>query len=84
MTPDKTMATTAYTGELQQHLINNQLYPGKRVYLSRSLLLLPANLGDIPMMFFSVRSSGHSSSSLKVDFDDFCLVNSRAADDTFN
>lgn len=84
MIPDKTMATAAYTGKLQQHLINNRLYPEKRMYLGRSPLLLPANLGEIPMVFFSPCSSVHSSSSSKVDFDAFCQVNSRAADDIFN
>lgn len=75
------MATEAYTSKLQQHLINNQIYPEVHMYLNRPLLLPPANSGGILRMLSSSRSSLHSSSSSKVDFDAFCQVNSRAAND---
>ncbi|BCS25998.1 uncharacterized protein APUU_50709S [Aspergillus puulaauensis] len=80
-TPDRTMATEAYTSKLQQHLINNQIYPDVHMYLNRPPLLPPANFGGILRMLSCSRSSLHSSSSSKVDFDAFGQVNSRAAND---
>lgn len=81
MTPDETMATTAYTGKLQQHLTDNQIYPEKHMYLNRPPHLLPDNLGNIFRMLSASRSSLHSSSSSKVDFDAFCQANNRATND---